>query len=180
MKVLNNYLLTGEESERLTYRLLAKNDMQEWLKFCAYPDSLKYIFDPKDLDKTPEEKCKLWFDKVFWRYENNKGGMNALIDKETGALAGQCGLLIQVVDGIEELEIGYSLMPAFRGKGYALEAAQKCKDFAFKNNFRDSLISIINEGNTASENVALKNGMHIDKNTLFSDTRVNIFRINKS
>lgn len=180
MKVLNNYLLAGEESERLTYRMLDKNDMEEWLQFCAYPDSLKYIFAPKDLDKSPEEKCKLWFNKVFWRYENNKGGMNALIDKETGLLVGQCGLLIQEVDGIEELEIGYSLMPAFRNKGYALEAAQKCKDFAFKNNFRDSLISIINEGNTASENVALKNGMHIDKNTLFSETRVNIFRINKT
>lgn len=37
--------------------------------------------------------------------------MNALIHKETGIFIGQCGLLKQMVDGIDELEIGYSLLP---------------------------------------------------------------------
>jgi ribosomal-protein-alanine N-acetyltransferase len=50
---------------------------------------------------------------------------------------------------IEELEIGYSLMPESRGKGYALEATKKCKDFAFHNQLTDSLISIIHSKNLA-------------------------------
>ncbi len=80
--------------------------------------------------------------------------MNALIKKENYAFVGQCGL-IHTVDGVEELEIGYSLMPEFRGKGYALEAAKKCKDFAFENNLSDSLISIIHIDNKESEKVAI-------------------------
>lgn len=102
--------------------------------------------------------------------------MNALIEKESGLLVGQCGLLIQTIDGIEELEIGYSILPAFRNKGYASEAAQKCKHFAFENNFSDNVISCILIGNTFSENVALKNGMSIDKITQDKGETIQVFR----
>jgi RimJ/RimL family protein N-acetyltransferase len=88
-----------------------------------------------------------------------------------------CGLLVQEVDGIKELEIGYSLHPAFLGKGYATEAAMKMRDFAFENNFADSLISIVHVDNLKSANVALRNGMTLEKTTNFKEIPVNIFRI---
>lgn len=173
-----NLLMFGQNSERLVYRELVKNDFDNWLKFCQDSSSLKYIW-LTDND-SPIEKCKIWFDRVFNRYKNNLGGMNALIEKEGGKFVGQCGLLIHTVDGIDELEIGYSIMPEFRGKGYAFEAAKKCKDYAFENNLANSLISIIHIENKESENVAIKNGMKLDKTTTYNNSRVNIFRINKS
>jgi RimJ/RimL family protein N-acetyltransferase len=103
-----------------------------------------------------------------------------LIDKHSNEFIGQCGLLIQTVDGVEELEIGYSIMPNHRKKGYALEAAKKCSVFAFENNFRDSLISIIHVDNVDSAKVALANGMHLEKTTNSNGDLVNIFRINKT
>lgn len=127
----------------------------------------------------PEAFCKAWFEKVFDRYKNNTGGHNVLIEKATGMRVGMCGLLVQDVDGKEELEIGYSLHPAFTGKGFATEAAQKCRDFAFENNFAQSLISIIHIENKSSENVAVRNGMTIEKTTVFKDIPVNIFSIKK-
>ena len=87
--------------------------------------------------------------------------------------------LFITVDGIEELEIGYSLMPEHRGKGYALEAAKTCKDYAFENNLSDALISIIHIDNKASERVAISNGLKLDKTTTYNNSPVNIFRINK-
>lgn len=68
-------------------------------------------------------------------------------------------------------------MPEFRGLGYALEAAQKCRDFAFQNQLADSLISIIHPDNIASQQVALKNGMKLSKQTNYSNLPVNIYRI---
>jgi RimJ/RimL family protein N-acetyltransferase len=106
--------------------------------------------------------------------------MNALIEKQTGAFVGQCGLLIQTIDDMAELEIGYSLMPAFRGKGYASEAAIKCKEFAFANDYATSLISVIVPENSASIKVALNNGMKLDKTTTSNGDVVNIYRINKN
>jgi [ribosomal protein S5]-alanine N-acetyltransferase len=171
-------LMFGESSERLTFRRLEQSDFDEWLKFCEDPNSLKYIWLTDN--NSSNEKCKVWFDRVFNRYNNHLGGMNVLIKKDNNEFVGQCGLLIHTVDGVEELEIGYSLMPEYRGKGYALEAANKCKDYAFANNLSESLISIIHIDNKESETVAIKNGMRLDKITSYNNSKVNIFRINKS
>lgn len=84
------------------------------------------------------------------------------------------------MDKITELEIGYSLLPEFWNKGFAIESASKCRDFAFGNNLSNSLISIISHTNNPSASVALKNGMRIDKETEYNGNRVNIFRISKS
>jgi RimJ/RimL family protein N-acetyltransferase len=128
----------------------------------------------------PVAFCKAWFEKVFDRYKNDTGGLNVLIEKSTGLRVGMCGLLVQEVDGKEELEIGYSLHPAFTRKGFATEAARKCRDFAFENNFAERLISIIHVDNKASEAVAIRNGMTKEKTTVFKDIPVNIFSIRKN
>lgn len=168
------YLLENEQSERLLFRKLEEADFTTWLQFFKDPSSTRHwqsgITDPGT-------NCRLWFDKIYYRYANDLGGMNVLIEKATGAFVGQCGLLIQTVDGMEELEIGYSIMPAFRNKGYAAEAAAKCKEYAFANNFRDSLISIISIDNIESQKVALKNKMQIEKTTFYSDNIVHIYRV---
>lgn len=167
--------LFGHETERLSFRKLDPDDFDTWLRFCETPDSLKYFAFPET--DSAAEKCRKWFDKVAWRYENYLGGMNALIDKETAKFVGQCGLLVQTVDEVEELEIGYSLMSEFRGFGYALEAARKCRDLAFQKDLTDSLISIIHKDNLASQQVAIKNGMKLSKQTVFSNMQVYIYRI---
>jgi RimJ/RimL family protein N-acetyltransferase len=180
MKTTFKYSLEGQETDRLLFRRITEQDFDKWLAFCKYPDSLKYIFSQEQLKvEDPIERCNIWFKRVFNRYENGLGGMNALIDKQTGELVGQCGLLIQTIDDIEELEIGYSIMPAHRGKGYASEAAIKCKEFAFENEYATSLISVIVPENTDSIKVAMNNGMKLDKTTTSNGDIVNIYRINK-
>jgi [ribosomal protein S5]-alanine N-acetyltransferase len=168
------YLLRGQESQRLLFRELEEKDFSTWLEFFKDPSSTRHWHNGIT---DPAENCRIWFDKIFYRYANDKGGMNALIDKATNAFVGQCGLLIQTVDDIEELEIGYSIMPAFRNKGYATEAAVKCREYAFENNFRDSLVSIIAVDNIESQKVALKNKMHLEKTTVYADNPVHIYRV---
>jgi ribosomal-protein-alanine N-acetyltransferase len=92
-------------------------------------------------------------------YVNDLGGMNALIDKKTNRFVGQCGILVQTIENIERLEIGYEILPEFWNKGFASEAATKCRNYAFKNIFSNSLFSIVYIDNIGAEKVALKNGM---------------------
>jgi RimJ/RimL family protein N-acetyltransferase len=180
MQTTFKYSLEGQQTERLIFRKVEQSDFETWLEFCEYPNSLKYIFTQEQLAvEDPVERCKIWFTRVFNRYEKELGGMNALIDKQTNEYVGQCGLLIQTIDDLEELEVGYSLMPQHRGKGYAIEAAMKCRDFAFENNYRESLISTIHVDNIDSKKVAIKNGMYLDKTIMSHGDLVDIFRINK-
>ncbi len=102
-----------------------------------------------------------------------------LIDKQTGAFVGQCGLLVQVVNQVEELEVGYSILPQFWNRGYATEAAFLCQRHAFNNALSNSLISIIHEQNIPSQTVALKTGMVADKRTIYANNPVIIYRIER-
>ncbi|GLU43990.1 GNAT family N-acetyltransferase [Allomuricauda sp. NBRC 101325] len=169
------YLLEHQASERLEFRKLTESDFEAWLPFYHNPKSTQYW---EGLPSDPKTACQVQFDRIFERYENDLGGMNALVSKSTGKLVGICGLLVQTVNALEELEIGYSVLPEYWLQGYAFEAAQKCKLFAFENNFSDSLISIIHVDNVPSQKVALKNGMHLDKTTTYKDNPVHIFRVN--
>ena len=172
-----NYLLTDQETERLCFRVLTKEDFQNWLPF--FEDKLILTYFGIDPNLPKNELCENWFKKVFHRYENDLGGLNAIILKETGELIGQCGLLIQTVEGKKRLEVGYSLLPKYRGFGYATEAATKCKDFAFKNDLADELISMIHVDNISSENVALKNGMSLESIIDYEGMPANIYCIKK-
>ncbi|MBA4746814.1 MAG: GNAT family N-acetyltransferase [Muricauda sp.] len=170
------YLLENQASERLIFRKLKASDFDDWLPFYHNPKSTRFW---EGLPTDPVKACREQFNRVFERYEKDLGGMNALTSKESGELVGICGLLVQTVDNVRELEIGYSILPKYWLQGYAIEAAQKCKKYAFDNSFSDSLISIIHVDNIPSQKVAKKNGMCLDKTTTYKDNPVHIFRVNR-
>ncbi|TMU57408.1 GNAT family N-acetyltransferase [Flagellimonas algicola] len=173
---MDKRLLENQSSERLFFRKIQLSDFDAWLPFYDNPKSTEFW---DGLPTDPVQACQQQFDRIFERYEHGLGGMNALVLKSTQQLVGICGLLVQTVDGIEELEIGYSVLPEFWLQGFAFEAAEKCKQYAFQNQLTNTLISIIHVDNVPSQKVALKNGMVLDKTTTYKDNPVHIFRVNQ-
>jgi len=171
------FLLDNQQTARLYFKKISLSDFSQWLEFFKDPSSFIHWAGQFD---TPEIECQKWYDRQAERYQNDEGGMNALIAKSSGKLIGYSGLLVQKVDGLPELEVAYSLLPNYRNRGFALEAAMKCRDYAFENTAVDSLISIISLPNTPSANIARKIGMQIEKQTWYKENQVNIFRLPKS
>ncbi len=172
------YLLDGQETNRLKFRLLQDDDFEAWKELFSDGTAGGFL-GMADLT-SPEDQCQRWFDICYNRYKKDIGGMNVLIDKNLNQMVGQCGLLVQEVDEIKELEVGYSMLPQYQGMGYATEAASKCRDYAFENGYTESLISIIHIDNIKSEQVAIRNGMTKTKRSTFKGMPVNIYRITKS
>lgn len=165
----------GKTTERLLLRKVEESDIKPWAEFFKDNPSLPYL--GIDLNKGPEENAKEWIEFQFKRYEENRYGHHALINKETGDFLGMCGLLTQTVEEKKEIEIGYSLLQKYWGMGYASEAAQFFRNFGFEHENLDHIISIIDVRNIASQKVAVRNGMFIDCQIKYHDLDVYIYQI---
>jgi ribosomal-protein-alanine N-acetyltransferase len=162
----------GLETERLRFERLEKRHKAEWKDFFTDPDAVKFLtFDSSDPDL-----CDKWFAKQWRRYERGEGGLCVIVDKKSGKVVGQCGLLVQEIDGVIEWEVGYHVLPEYRGKGYASEAAQAVKQFGFQQQVSDHIISTIHVENIGSQRVAMRNGMKVWKRTIYKDLPVQIWR----
>lgn len=167
----------GKSTKRLSIRKLVESDIDKWKDFFIDNPSLPYL--GIDLTRSPYVNAKEWIEMQFKRYDENRYGHQALIEKESGEFVGMCGLLTQMVEEQQEIEIGYSLLQKFWGRGYALEAAQFFRDFGFEKENLDHIISIIDVKNIASQKVAVRNGMFIDRQIEYYNLDVYIYQITR-
>lgn len=173
------YIYTdGLQTERLHTRFLTTEDTAAWMEYIT--DPIATTFMPNDALLSNEEWVKSWIDFSIKRYREQRYGLQALIHKETNELVGLCGLLLQEINDVSELEVGYHLLRKHWGLGFASEAAQMFRDYAFENEQADSVISIIHPLNFPSKNVAKRNGMTLsDKGIIFREKEVDVFRITR-
>ena len=142
------------ETDRLYLREMNQNDFHSLCKILQDEDTM-YAYE----GAFSNEEVQEWLDRQISRYQQWKFGLWAVILKETQEMIGQCGLTMQPWKEQEVLEIGYLFRRLYWHKGYATEAARACKNYAFKTLGADEVCSIIRDTNTASQNVALRNGM---------------------
>lgn len=144
------------ETERLYLRKLMQSDFDALCGILQDNETM-YAYEGAFSDEEVQE----WLDRQLARYEKYGFGLWAVILKENGELIGQCGLTMQPWKNKEVLEIGYLFNRAYWHRGYATEAAVACKKYAFEVLGAEEVCSIIRDTNTASQNVALRNGMAV-------------------
>ena len=146
---------------RLRLRELGRGDLDDLQAVLGDPVSMRYYPKPFDRDMTAA-----WIERCLKSYARNGFGLWAVVDKRDDELVGDCGLTWQLVDGVDELEIGYHLRRAYHGQGLATEAAAGCRDYAFDVLGRDRVISWMGPDNTPSRRVAERLGMRFEKATV--------------
>ncbi len=146
------------ETERLILRPIGHEDINDLLLIWGDAETMQYF--PKTLNR---QEISEWIDRNLRRYENYGHGLWAAILKSEQKLVGDCGLVFQEVDGVEELEVGYHFNKNYWGRGLAAEAARGCMDYAFQELGRQRVISMIRPENIPSRRVAERNGLKIEK-----------------
>lgn len=142
------------ETERLSLREMEQYDFESLCKILKDEQTM-YAYEGSFNNAEVQE----WLDKQRARYHKYGFGLWAAVLKETGEMIGQCGLTMQQWKDTELLEIGYLFQRIYWHRGYATEAAKACKKYAFEVLKAKEVCSIIRDTNTASQKVAIRNGM---------------------
>ena len=86
-------------------------------------------------------------DRYIPAYANTGIGMYAVETKGDGTVIGMAGLVDR--DGLDHIDVGYSFLPAGRGRGYALEAVRGVMAMAAVHGIAP-VVAIVNPDNAPS------------------------------
>lgn len=142
------------ETRRLFLRPLTQADFSDLAGILQDP-AVMYAYEHAFDDRETQD----WLDNQLRRYENDGFGLWAAVAKETGDFVGQVGLTKQETPRGTETEIGWLLKKAYWRQGFATEAAQGCRQYAFDILKKQKVVSIIRDTNLASRRVAERLGM---------------------
>ncbi len=148
------------ETKRLILRHQVIEDLDAlWALYCD-PQVTRYIPDaPRSYAEAREE--------LEWHMHGHPRhpelGLWATIHKEEGKFIGRCGLLPWTIEGQHEVEVAYTIAGEYWGHGLATEAARGILEYGFAQLHLSRLICLIDPENKASQRVAEKIGMSLER-----------------
>lgn len=150
------------ETQRLILRPMQDSDLDTFLSLFSDPVAMRYFPSTKN-----EAAVREWMIRIKERLKEDGISFYSVVRKSDREIVGYCGLILQQdVDGTDEIEVGYGLLNKFWGNGYATEAADACIRYGFDVKGFNRIISLIRPQNSGSVNVALRNGLHFEKNVI--------------
>jgi RimJ/RimL family protein N-acetyltransferase len=94
-------------------------------------------------------------------------GPYAVVLKDTGEVIGICGLLKR--EFLEDVDLGFALLPRFRSKGYAFEAAAAILEHARLTRGIRRVLAIVSPDNAASMTLLARLGFVFEREIAPSD-----------
>jgi len=163
------------QSERLHLRPLHVDDAEPIHELFSDPVAMRpSLTDLRDRAQTQE-----WLELALRRAQATGVGFRAVTLRTDGSYLGHAGLLPQEVDGVEELEVAYWFLRKHWGRGYATEAACALRDHALFALKRRRLVSLIAQGNSASQAVAQRIGMLRERSTRWKGLDVDVYALER-
>lgn len=146
------------ESERLSFRKFTLDDLPQLIEQRSDPDVNRYLGGTKL--QNPEALTKrIRF--YMSCYDSHGFGMCAMYWKPSGAMIGSAGL--QPLDGTSEIEIGYSMIKEYWGRGIGTEAARAWMLHGFREHGLERIVAVAHTENWASRHIMEKLGMKYEK-----------------
>ncbi|WP_148868698.1 GNAT family N-acetyltransferase [Tenacibaculum adriaticum] len=149
------------ETARLILKPTQVEDAAFILELLNTPKWIEYIGDRKVY--TLEDAKTYIKTRMLPQLEKLGYGNFTLVRKEDNAKMGCCGLYDR--EGVDGLDIGFSFLPEYEGKGYAFEASEKLKNVAFNEFGIEKISAITTKTNSSSQKLLEKLGLKFVKYT---------------
>ena len=163
------------ETVRLRLRPLVMADAVALNRIQSDPEHMRFYPHPFAANESQE-----WIEGMQARYERDGFALLAVEDRATGEFLGNVGPLVQRVDGVDEVELGWSITRARARQGIATEAAIACREWAFATLAVDHVISLIAPDNVPSRGVAANLGMTVWKEVMWGRQMPKIHSVYRS
>jgi RimJ/RimL family protein N-acetyltransferase len=146
------------ETARLRLRRLTAEDAEFILRLLNEPSFLEHIGD-RGVRTLDDARAYIQNGPIA-SYESNGFGLYLVEEKEIGCPIGMCGLLKR--EALQDVDIGYALVPEFWSKGYASEAASAVISFASVELGRRRILALTSLDNHGSIHVLEKLGFRLE------------------
>jgi len=164
-----------------------ERDLDGYVELWGDPDVMRFLGG----QTLPAEEVPAAIGRGIGQWERHGIGLFSVLRKEDERFVGRIGYLLwdterwvnavaEELEGELELEIGWTVLRPFWGRGYATEAAIACRDHAFGELGRDRVISLIAPENVASLRVAEKIGESYEHDVELPRMRVGLYSLGKS
>lgn len=162
--------MTVLETERLILRQLTQDDAEFIFELLNEPSWIQNIGDRNI--RTLDDARAYIVKGPAASYEKNGFGLYVIVLKETNESIGMCGLIRR--EGLEDIDIGYALLPKFWSKGYAVEAAGAIKAYAKDVIGLKRIVAIVDPANEGSIRVLEKLGLRYEKMVRLSEDDIEL------
>lgn len=147
------------ETDRLRLRGWEERDFPAYAVLRADPDAQAYVGPVMTRSQAWNRFC---FDLGFWALRGH--GIFAIADKTSDEALGYTGIWHPLQ--LDEPELSWSLFPGKTGRGYATEAAEAARSWAYETLDLPPLMSLIVSENLASKAVAKRLGAAFEKEAM--------------
>lgn len=153
------------ETDRLSLRWLRADDAEFILELLNDPSFLRFIGD-KGVRTLADARDYILNGPVEM-YARLGFGLYLTELKEGGVPIGVCGLIKR--DGLDDVDIGFALLPRFWSKGYAYEAASAVMAYGKDALGLERIVAITSPDNHASGRLLEKLGLRFERMVRLSE-----------
>ena len=162
------------QTARLILRSFQSQDIDLLAELMANPEFMRF-----SLGVHSREQTAALLDKILLWQDEGLPSLFAVMHSADDRMIGYCGFYHQQIDQMNEIEIGYRLHPDYWNRGLITEAAQAVRDHGFRDLKLPRVISLIHPDSIPSRRVAEKNGMTLEKETVYRGFRTFVFSITR-
>jgi RimJ/RimL family protein N-acetyltransferase len=159
-------------TERLSAERMRLSDCEEMAamhadhQFCAV---FGVALSAERVGEIVEDNVRHWDEHGF--------GLWTLRDRATGGFVGRCGIRHVDIDGADEVELGYALLPEYWGKGLATEASRGALSIAFDEVGLEEVVAFTMPTNVRSRRVMEKLGFRYERDFTYKGMPHVLYRL---
>jgi len=147
------------ETPRLRIRHLTAADAAFTCQLLNDADFIRNIADRGV--RTEQQALQYLTDGPIQSYKQHGYGLFLVEDNASSEAMGFCGLLYR--DYLQETDIGFAFLPAYRGKGLAYEAAAAVMHYGYGQLKLKRIVGLTLAGNLASVAILQRLGLRFEK-----------------